>query len=140
MITHPPRLRHLLVALTAIIAPLSAQEPAAEAPTPNYTYYAEFVRVVDANTIAVNIDLGFGVWLHNQNLDLQGLPEPAPLATETAEQKIARLAQTAHLRDVFTDRTDLTLQTSKDKTTTPPRYLATLWADGENLNTTLTKK
>lgn len=112
---------------------------AAEAPAPNYTYYFELVRVVDANTVAVNIDLGFGVWLHNQNLDLQGLPEPAPLATETAEQKASRLKQTARLRDLLDGRTQLTLRSAKDKSTNPPRYLTTLWADGVNINAAVLK-
>ena len=112
---------------------------AEEVPGPNYTYYFELVRVVDANTVAVNVDLGFGVWLHNQNLDLLGLPEPAPLATETAEQKAARLMQTARLRDLLDGRTQLTLRSGKDKTTTPPRYVVTLWADGVNVNEALLK-
>ena len=112
---------------------------AAEVPGPNYTYYFELVRVVDANTVAVNVDLGFGVWLHNQNLDLLGLPEPAPLATESAEQKAARLMQTARLRDLLDGRTQLTLRSGKDKTTTPPRYVVTLWADGVNVNEALLK-
>lgn len=122
-------------------AATASDKPAAqgEAPAPNYTFYAEFVRVVDANTVAVNIDLGFGVWTHNQNLDLQGLPEPAPLAAETAEQKASRLKMTARLRDVFANRSELILRTTKDKSTTPPRYLATFWADGENLNEALLK-
>lgn len=125
-------------AATAAAGTPSAQAKA-EAPAPNYTFYAEFVRVVDANTVAVNIDLGFGVWTHNQNLDLQGLPEPAPLATETAEQKASRLKLTARLRDLFANRSELILRTTKDKSTTPPRYLATFWADSENLNEALLK-
>ncbi|HEY1080929.1 MAG TPA: hypothetical protein VGE29_01645 [Prosthecobacter sp.] len=148
------RLHSLLFLPLLAALPLTAQEtkppkPAiptaagsaakAEAPAPNYTFYAEFVRVVDANTVAVNIDLGFGVWTHNQNLDLQGLPEPAPLATETAEQKASRLKMAARLRDLFANRSELILRTTKDKSTTPPRYLATFWADGENLNEALLK-
>lgn len=120
-------------------ASAASASPAAEAPAPNYTYYFELVRVVDANTVAVNIDLGFGVWLHNQNLDLQGLPEPAPMATETAEQKASRLKQTARLRDLLEGRTQLTLRSAKDKSTTPPRYLTTLWADGVNINEAVLK-
>ncbi|MEN3942999.1 hypothetical protein WJU23_17000 [Prosthecobacter sp. SYSU 5D2] len=148
------RLRVLLLsaaaAITALIQPVAAQNaapapapaPAAEAaaaPRPNYTYYAEFLRVVDANTVALDIDLGFGIWLRNQSLDLQGIPEPAPLATETAEQKASRLKQSTRLRDLLTGRTELILTTTRDKTTSPPRYLATLRADGVNVNEAVAK-
>ena len=135
------RLRSLLLAAAAaaftVTTPLTAQET--DAPRPNYTYYAEFLRVVDANTVALDIDLGFGIWLRNQNLDLQGLPEPAPMATETPEQKTARLAQASRLRDLLSNRTELILTTTRDKTTTPPRYLATLRADGVNVNEAVLK-
>ncbi|TDU64084.1 hypothetical protein EI77_04268 [Prosthecobacter fusiformis] len=128
----------LLLILSTLAQPLMAQDPASapapETPKPNYVYYAEFIRVVDANTVAVNIDLGFGVWLHNQNLDLQGLPDPAPMETETPAQKTARLAMATRLRELLTDRNEIILRSSKDKSTTPPRYLTTLWADGENVN------
>lgn len=126
----------LAVFLMAFAAPAAV---VADTPAPNYTYYAELVRVVDANTVALNIDLGFGVWLHNQNVDLKGLPEPVPMDKETPVQKTERLAQTSRLRDVLKDRKDLTLQSFRDKTATPPRYLGVLWADDVNLNDALLK-
>lgn len=132
-----PALFRLLLLTAALSQPLAAQDataPPTDAPRPNYTYNVEFLRVVDANTVALDIDLGFGIWLRNQNLDLQGLPEPVPMATETPAQKTARLAQASRLRDLLTNRTELILTTTNDKSTTPPRYLATLWADGVNVN------
>lgn len=121
----------------AIAAPAAVM---ADTPEPNYIYYAELVRVVDANTVALNIDLGFGVWLHNQNVDLKGLPEPVPMDKETPEQKTERLAQTSRLRGVLKDRKDLTVQTFRDKASASPIYLGILWADELNLNEALLKQ
>ncbi len=38
-----------------------------------YEYRAKVVSVYDADTITVDIDLGFGTWLHDQKLRLYGI-------------------------------------------------------------------
>lgn len=94
-----------------------------EAPKPNYVYRAELVRVVDGSTVALNIDLGFGVWMHNQSLALLG-SEAAP------DVDISK--RVAKLRELLVNRGEIIIQTVKDKKT--GRYLATIWADGVNIN------
>ena len=34
-----------------------------------YEYKCEIVKIVDGDTIDVNIDLGFGTWIHNERID-----------------------------------------------------------------------
>lgn len=41
-----------------------------------YTYSARLVKVIDGDTIDVDIDLGFGTWLHSKRLRLWGLDTP----------------------------------------------------------------
>lgn len=41
-----------------------------------YTYKAAVVRVVDGDTIIVDIDLGFGVWLRDQSVRLAKINAP----------------------------------------------------------------
>lgn len=118
----------VLHSLLATVLLLSASAFAEEAPKPSYVYRAEFVRVVDDHTVALDVDLGFGVWMHNQNLTLAGLEN----ATASDPSKTA-----AKLRDLLKDRSEIIIQTTKDKKT--GRYLVTVWADGVKVNDEVNK-
>ena len=41
-----------------------------------YEYKATIVKVVDGDTVDVDIDLGFDTWLHNQRIRLYGIDTP----------------------------------------------------------------
>lgn len=41
-----------------------------------YIYYAEVVKVIDGDTITVNVDLGYDTWLYNQKVRLAGIDTP----------------------------------------------------------------
>lgn len=38
-----------------------------------YTYSAQCVRVIDADTVVLDVDLGFGVWLRGQSFRVLGI-------------------------------------------------------------------
>lgn len=62
-------------ALSAVLPTTSAH--ANEIPTePAYLYRAVVVRVVDGDTINVDIDLGFYVWIKKQRIRLFGIDTP----------------------------------------------------------------
>lgn len=52
-----------------------------------YTYSAEVTRVIDGDTIQIDIDLGFGVWFRNQRVRLNGIDTPES-RTKDKEEKI----------------------------------------------------
>ena len=52
-----------------------------------YEYRCKIVRVVDGDTVDVDIDLGFGVWLQKQRVRLYGVDTPES-RTRDAEEKI----------------------------------------------------
>ena len=52
-----------------------------------YTYSARVVRVIDGDTIDVDIDLGFGTWLHSRRLRLFGLDTPEKNTPEGVKAK-----------------------------------------------------
>ncbi len=52
-----------------------------------YTYSAKFVKVIDGDTIDVDIDLGFGMWLHSKRLRLYGLDTPEKNTPEGVKAK-----------------------------------------------------
>jgi micrococcal nuclease len=41
-----------------------------------YDYRAKIVKVVDGDTVDVDIDLGFGVWLQDERVRLVGVDTP----------------------------------------------------------------
>ncbi len=61
-----------------------------------YHYKAVLVRVVDGDTIDVDIDLGFDVWLKKQRIRLAGIDAPESRTRNKAE-KVLGLAAKARL-------------------------------------------
>lgn len=41
-------------------------------PEPPYTYSATVIRVIDGDTVVLDVDLGFGIWLRDQSFRLTG--------------------------------------------------------------------
>ena len=52
-----------------------------------YTYNCIINRVVDGDTVDVSIDLGFGVWLKNERVRLQGVDAPETRTRDLEEKK-----------------------------------------------------
>ena len=46
------------------------------------------VRVVDGDTVDVDIDLGFGVWLRKQRIRLYGIDTPESRTSDDVEKNI----------------------------------------------------
>ena len=51
-----------------------------------YEYNCIIKRVVDGDTVDVDIDLGFGIWVHNQRIRLSGIDAPET-RTRNLEEK-----------------------------------------------------
>ena len=41
-----------------------------------WTYRAKVIRVVDGDTVDVDIDLGFGIWQKNERVRIMGIDTP----------------------------------------------------------------
>jgi micrococcal nuclease len=115
------------------VLPLAANDQ--DAPEPNYVYWAKLVRVVDGDHVALDIDLGFGVWTHNQALALLD----AGGAEQDETQRVRDGERIKKLRELLTDATDIVIKTVRDREARPPRYLVTIWADGMNVNAEMKK-
>jgi endonuclease YncB( thermonuclease family) len=111
--------------------------PATEGPAVNYTYNAKVVRVLAGDRVALDVDLGFGVWLHNQTFKLQGVPTPPDL--DGADRAAALNAKTK-AQSVLSPGAEVLLQSIKDKTDKSGVYHAVLWLNGENLNAEIAKE
>ena len=52
-----------------------------------YEYQCKIVRVVDGDTVDVDIDLGFGVWMKKQRIRLYGVDTPESRTRDLEEKK-----------------------------------------------------
>lgn len=58
-----------------------------------YKYRCIIVRVVDGDTVDVDIDLGFGIWLKKQRIRLFGVDTPESRTRDLEEKKYGLLAK-----------------------------------------------
>ena len=56
-----------------------------------YEYKCVIRKIIDGDTVDVDIDLGFGIWLKDQRIRLYGIDTPE-CRTRDAEEKIFGLA------------------------------------------------
>ena len=80
-----------------------------------FEYQCKIVKIIDGDTVDVDIDLGFGVWLKKQRIRLYGIDTPESRTRDLEEKKYGLVAKAfveAHL-PVGSIRT---LTTVQDKT------------------------
>lgn len=67
-----------------------------------FTYRCRLVRVVDGDTVDIDIDLGFNHWLMNQRIRLYGVNTPET-RTRDLDEKARGLAAKAFVEDFLDD-------------------------------------
>jgi micrococcal nuclease len=65
-----------------------------------YEYRCAVLRVVDGDTVDVDIDLGFGVWLRNERVRVMGIDTPESRTSDDVE-KIFGLAAKKRLGEIL---------------------------------------
>jgi len=58
-----------------------------------YTYRCKIVKVIDGDTVDVDIDLGFGMWIHNERVRLNGIDAPESRTSDKIEKKFGMVAK-----------------------------------------------
>ena len=79
-----------------------------------YEYSCKIVRVVDGDTVDVDIDLGFGVWRHKERIRLHGIDTPESRTRDLEEKKFGLLAK-KQVEHFLPEGSIQTLLTVKDK-------------------------
>ena len=79
-----------------------------------YEYKCKIVRVVDGDTVDVDIDLGFGVWMHKERIRLHGIDTPESRTRDLEEKKYGLLAK-EQIRFFLPEGSMQTLVTVSDK-------------------------
>jgi micrococcal nuclease len=103
-----------------------------------YEYNCKIVRVVDGDTADVDIDLGFGLWIHGERIRLYGIDTPE-CRTRDAEEKAAGLLAKDFVKNCLHVGATYRLQT-KEKGKFG-RYLGTIYlTDESSINAALVKE
>mgnify|MGYP005689998255 FL=1 len=77
-----------------------------------YEYRCSVVKVIDGDTVDVDIDLGFGVWLRKERIRLRGIDTPESRTRDLEEKKYGLMAK-LFLQKMLSE-TDIILKTFKD--------------------------
>lgn len=77
-----------------------------------YEYRAKVVKVVDGDTVDVDIDLGFGVWLKDERVRIMGIDTPESRTSDKTE-KVFGLAAKTRLKELLGKQTILKTQVGK---------------------------
>ena len=91
-----------------------------------YEYRCKVVHIVDGDTVDVDIDLGFGVWMKKQRIRLYGIDTPESRTRDLEEKKYG-LAAKEFLTGMLDDEAGIILKTYKDKEGKFGRILGELW-------------
>ena len=98
-----------------------------------YEYRVNILRVVDGDTVDVDIDLGFGVWMHKERVRLYGIDTPESRTRDLEEKKYGLAAKMFLTK--WTNSGDLTLKTFKDGKGKFGRILGEIWyGEKHNVN------
>ena len=57
-----------------------------------YEYNFKLIKIVDGDTVDIDIDLGFGIWLRNQRIRIMGIDTPESRTSDPEEKKFGKLA------------------------------------------------
>jgi micrococcal nuclease len=114
------------LALLAALVPAKAEPPDADT---LYHYRAVIADVYDGDTVTVDVDLGFSVWVRGERLRLARIDAPEV----RGDEREAGLAARDFLRNLILNK-PIIVQTIRDRKGKFGRYIAELWLDGENVN------
>ena len=110
-----------------------------------YEYKCKVTRVVDGDTVDIDIDLGFGVWLHKERVRIYGIDTPESRTRDLEEKKFGLMAKEFVKKFVKGDKrnikSNIILRTQKyDAKGKFGRILGDIIVDGTSLSDTMIKE
>lgn len=79
-----------------------------------YKYKCKILKIIDGDTVDVDIDLGFGIWLKNERVRLKGIDTPESRTRDLVEKKFGLAAKT-RLKTMLGKGEKIILKTYADK-------------------------
>ena len=77
-----------------------------------YEYRVKVLKVIDGDTVDVDIDLGFGTWIRNERVRIMGIDTPESRTSNDIEKKFGLAAKT-RLQELLGETAILKTQVSK---------------------------
>ena len=78
-----------------------------------YEYRVNIIKVIDGDTVDVDIDLGFGVWIKDERVRIMGIDTPESRTRDREEKKFG-LAAKKRLQELLGESAVLSTQVNKD--------------------------
>ena len=78
-----------------------------------YEYKTKLIKVVDGDTVDVDIDLGFGVWLKNERVRIMGIDTPESRTRDKFEKTFGKAAS-KRLKELLGKTPVLRTQVARD--------------------------
>ena len=97
-----------------------------------HTYRCKVIKIIDGDTIDVDIDLGFGIWLRNERVRLYGIDTPESRTRDEEEKKYGKAA--AAYLEKWVKSGGVTIRTHKDEKGKFGRILGEVWCFETNVN------
>jgi len=79
-----------------------------------YEYKCKILRVVDGDTVDIDIDLGFGIWMHRERVRMMGIDTPESRTRDLVEKAFG-LASKERLKEILPIGSIQVLKTEIDK-------------------------
>ena len=99
-----------------------------------YEYRCKVLKVVDGDTVDIDIDLGFGVWLHNERVRVVGIDTPESRTRDKTE-KLFGLAAKQRVKDYLPiGKMSILVCKEYDSKGKFGRILGELWCFNTNVN------
>ncbi len=102
-----------------------------------YEYKCELIKVVDGDTIDLNVSLGFDTYT-KQRFRLYGINAPETRTRDLEEKARGNESKQFLINHLFNK--ELTIQTMKDKKGKFGRWLGIIYADGVDLNAAMVSR
>ena len=83
-----------------------------------YEYRVNIVKVIDGDTVDVDIDLGFGIWMKDERVRMMGIDTPESRTRDKVEKKFG-LAAKARLKSLLGKSCILKTEVNKNKSKCP---------------------
>ena len=109
-----------------------------------YEYKALINRVVDGDTVDVDIDVGFGIWIKDERVRVMGIDTPESRTSDKTEKKFG-LAAKERLKELIPEGTIQILKTEVNKDGEDAkgkfgRILGDFLVDGKRITETLVEE
>lgn len=100
----------------------------------NYTYKAELVRVIDGDTVVLNIDLGHSIWI-KRHIRLSDVYAPE-IRTKDKDEKALGFKVKEYLNNLLINKKIVVKTIDEGKF---GRWLGIIWSDGIDVNNAINK-